>query len=173
MAKARQSAAAAKSAPVLPLWQKALLGLLSLPLAALVLPSLMILVIGMVPTFVAFIADRTRERYLTITVGLPNACGCLPALVSLWAMGQSFSNAQIVLTDPFGWAVAFGAAGLGWLVYLSAPPVAAVYYASSARMREQTLKRLQKSLIETWGEEVAGEHGPPPAEAEAQPTERA
>lgn len=172
MAKARHSAAA-RSAPVLPLWQKALLGLLSLPLAALVLPSLMILAIGMVPTFVAFIADRTRERYLTITIGLPNACGCLPALVNLWAMGQSFSNAQIVLSDPFGWAVAVGAAGLGWLVYMSAPPVAAVYYASSARMREQTLKRQQKSLIETWGEEVAGEHGPPPVEAEAQPIEGA
>lgn len=172
MAKARQSAAA-KAAPGLPLWQKALLGLLCLPLAALVLPSLMILAIGMVPTLVAFIADRSRERYLAITVGLPNACGCLPGLVSLWTMGQSFSNAQIVLSDPFGWAVAFGSAGLGWLIYMAAPPVAAVYYASSARVREQTLKRLQKSLIETWGEEVAGEHGPPPAEGEAQPVERA
>ena len=152
----------------MPMWQKGLLGLLALPLAALVLPSLMILAIGLVPTFVAFIADRSRERYLTITVGLPNACGCLPALANLWVMGQSFSNAQIVLSDPVGWAVAFGAAALGWLIYMSTPPVAAVYYASSARIREQTLKRLQASLIETWGEEVAGEHGLPTAEAEVQ-----
>ncbi len=172
MAKVEQPVAAQKPAPILPLWQKALLAILSLPLAALVLPSLMILLIGMVPTFVSFVADRSRERYLTITVGLPNACGCLPALVNLWIMGQSFSHAQIVLSDPFGWAVAFGAAGLGWLIYMFTPPVAAVYYASAARMREQSLKRLQKSLIETWGEEVAGDRAADAGSAEPKPVKR-
>ncbi len=143
----------------IPTWQKAVLAVFSLPLAALVLPSLMVLAIGMVPTAVAFAGDRTREKYLTITVGLPNFCGCLPAVGKLWSLGQTFSSAQEVLADPLSWAAAVGAAGLGWLVYMFTPPVVAVYYASAGRAREQTLKRLQKTLVETWGEGVAGESG--------------
>lgn len=165
MADAQQTATATKSGFGLPLWQKALLGLLALPLAALVLPSLMILAIGLVPSCVALIADRSRERYLAVTVALPNACGCLPALADLWALGQTYSNAQIVLSDPVGWAAAIGGAGVGWLIYLAAPSIAAVYYASAGRLREQALKRLQKTLIETWGEEITA--GEKPAETES------
>lgn len=149
--------ASAKPAAFIPLWQKLVLGVFSLPLAALVLPSLMVLAIGMVPTAVAFAGDRSREKYLTITVGLPNFCGCLPAVAKLWSIGQSFSGAQEVLADPLSWAAAVGAAGLGWIVYIFTPPVVAVYYAAAGRAREQTLKRLQKTLVETWGEDVVSE----------------
>ena len=118
-------------------------------------------------------SERSREKYLTLTIGLPNVCGCVPALVKLWVLGQSFLNAQVVLSDPFGWAVAFGAAGLGWLVYMSTPSVMAVYCASAARVHENSLKRLQQTLIETWGEEVADEDGTAAGGTTVEPVENA
>ena len=147
--------AGGRNRPLLPVWQKMLLGLLALPL----LPCLIVLAVGLAPTLCARIMDRSPAKCLTLTVGLPNLCGCLPALVRLWSSGQTFSAAGDVLADPFVWASAFGAASLGWLVYLMMPPLVAVYYAAASQARQRNLKALQKALIEIWGEDVAGAKG--------------
>ena len=112
-----------KDGPLIQTWQKALLGLVALPL----LPSLAVLAAGMAPTLVALVADRGRGKFLTLSIGLPNFCGCLPALVQLWSRGQGFSAAGEVLADPMVWATAFGGAGLGWLVCMAMPALAAAY----------------------------------------------
>ena len=148
-------AAGGTNRPLLPTWQKILLGLLALPL----LPCLIVLAMGLAPTLCARIMDRSRAKELTLTIGLPNLCGCLPALVRLWSSGQTFSAAWEVLADPFVWASAFGAAALGWLIYLMMPPLVAVYYATNSQARQRNLKALQKTLIEIWGEDVAGAEG--------------
>ncbi len=145
-------AARGTNRPLLPTWQKILLGLLSLPL----LPCLIVLAVGLAPTLCARIMDRSRAKCLTLTVGLPNLCGCLPALVRLWSSGQTFSAAWEILADPFVWASAFGAAALGWLVYLMMPPLVAVYCAAASQTRQRKLRARQKTLIEIWGEDVAG-----------------
>ena len=155
MAKGKEKAAVApdKDGPLVQTWQKALLGLLALPL----LPSLAVLAVVMAPTIVALVAERGRGRSLTLSVGIPNLCGCLPALVQLWSRGQGFSATGEVLADPMVWATAFGAAGLGWLVHMVMPPLVAAYYAAASQTRQRALETLQKSLIETWGEDVADE----------------
>ena len=68
-------------------------GLLLLPVVAVLLPSCIVLTVNMVPTFVAYMVDKSHEKYLAITVGLLNACGALPALAELWMQGQSYDAA--------------------------------------------------------------------------------
>ena len=88
-------------------------GLLLLPVVAVLLPSCIVLTINMAPTIVAYVVDRSREKYLAITVGLLNICGTLPALAELWNQGQSYSATMDISSNPFQWLMAYGAAAIG------------------------------------------------------------
>ena len=132
-------------------------GLLMLPVVAVLLPSCIVLAVNMVPTFVAYVIDKSREKYLAITVGLLNACGALPALVQLWLQGQSYDAALDISSDPLHWLMAYGAAAIGWVVYLGLPPVLEHYYGITSQARLLNHRRKQEVLVEAWGEEVRGE----------------
>lgn len=155
---------AAASRRPMGLWRKLLLSMLLLPFAALFLPTLVVLLLGLLPTLGAYVADRGREKHLAVTVGLLNICGCLPALFDLWATGQSYNAMSMAIQDVYNWLVAYGAAGCGWLIYLSMPPFVHTYYKVASEARIQMLRRAQRKLIELWGEEVvasaAQEAGP-------------
>ncbi len=130
------------------------MGLL-LPFAGMLLPTLTVLALGLLPTLGAYVADRSREKHLALTVGLMNLCGCLPALAKLWAAGQSFVALGRVVHDAYGWLIAYGAAGCGWAIYLLMPAIVAAHYQVSSTSQIQALKQSQRTLIELWGEEVA------------------
>ena len=126
-----------------------------LPVAGLLLPTLCVLAIAMLPTLGAYVAERSRERQLVMTVGLMNLCGSLPAVVKLWSLGQSFAAIAPVVHDVFVWLIAYGAAGCGWLIYSITSPVVGAYYRVSSETRIRMLKQSQRSLVENWGPEVA------------------
>ncbi len=136
---------------------------LLLPAIAVLMPSCILLGIGMAPSIVAYIVDRTSEKYLSITVGLLNVCGTLPALVRLWSQGQTYSSAFRIAADPFTLVIAYGAAAVGWMIYLALPLILAHYYAATSESRLRTLRGRQDGLIEAWGDEIAGES---PADAD-------
>jgi len=135
----------------------AMTGLLMLPVVAVLLPSCIVLTVNMVPTIVAYVVDKSREKYLAITVGLLNICGTLPALAALWQQDQSYDAALDIVGNPFHWLVAYGAAGIGWLVYLGLPPILEHYYGITSQARLLDHQRKQQILVEAWGEEVRGE----------------
>jgi len=128
---------------------------LMLPIAAILLPTVMVLLSGMMPSVVAYLVDRTRAKHQAIAVGLLNLCGTVPGLVELWRAGQAYDVAAKVATDPFFWLVAYGAAAIGLLIFLSIPPVMGAIYVVSAQHRVAALRRRQSALIRIWGEEVA------------------
>ena len=99
-----------------------------------------------------------------------NICGALPALGQLWSRGQTLIAAGDVLGDVFLWLVAYGAAGIGWLLFTMMPPIVTTYLSLSGTARAQELRERQEKLIETWGKEVAdqGESEEPVEEAEAE-----
>lgn len=131
----------------------------ALPLAGLFLPTLIVLALAMLPTLGAYAAERSRERHLVVTVGLMNLSGSLPAVVKLWSLGQSFASVGPVIHDVFGWLIAYGAAGCGWLIYLIMPPVVGAYYRVVSEARIRVLKHSQRDLVELWGAEVAEDPG--------------
>lgn len=132
--------------------------LVMLPVIGLLLPTCIVLLIMMVPTVVAYMVDRTREKYLAITIGLINFCGALPAVAELWSEGQRYEVALAITTDPMSWLIAYGAAAVGWMVYGGLPPVLANYYAITSDARLQSLLRQQEKLVRNWGEEVASDN---------------
>ena len=124
--------------------------------AVLFLPSMMLLVVGMIPTLAAMLTDRRREKYATLCVGCMNFTGVLPFMVELWTRDHSYDHAFAIMASPFTWLVMFGAAAIGWAIYFVAPGIVGMFIAMRADQRVQRLRRRQRDLVEEWGPGVAG-----------------
>lgn len=141
----------------LPVANTVMLVVIGLPLVAVLAPTCLLLIVGMAPTLGAFLFDRARGNHLTLSVGMLNFCGLLPALFGLWAEGQTFRAVGIVLADPQNLLIPLGMAGMGWLIFVGVTPLVASYYQVASTARLQNLKLEQQRLVEAWGEEIASE----------------
>lgn len=139
----------------LPTQAKVVLALAALALVV-VLPSVLLLAVGMLPTLAAYLTDRTREKYAALTIGGLNYCGVLPSLVELWATGHAMEGVARELGSPQTWLVMYGAAALGWGLLSVAPGMVAHYVDARTRARVERLRGQQRQLIEEWGPGVAG-----------------
>ena len=119
------------------------------------LASVILLLIGMLPTLVAWIIDRTPQKYATYCVGGVNLCGVFPFVLDLWAGENDIAGAMEILTDVFSLLLMYGAAGFGWMIFIAVPPVVGAFLTVMAQHRVNQLRRSQKDLIEEWGEDVA------------------
>ncbi len=124
-------------------------------IAAVTLPTVLILGIGMLPTLAAMITDRRKEKYATLCVGCMNFTGVLPFMIRLWTEGHSYDQAFTVIADPFTWLVMYGAAALGWAIYFVAPGIVGMFIGMRTEQRIQRLRRRQRDLVEEWGPGVA------------------
>ncbi len=147
-------------------------------LLVVAMPTVLFIGFSMMPGFVAYIIDRTEEKSATFCVGGLNFCGAFPYLLDLWLGDHSVEQAMRLLTDVFVLAVMYGGAAMGWMLYLSLPPVIASFIQVMSQKRLDQLRKTQKDLLEEWGDELitdadlGGEMAPPSApsdEAENMP----
>ena len=117
--------------------------------------SLILLLVGLLPTGVACVIDRERGMPLSFSVGAMNGIGVLFFTLDLWLGQGGFGAAFATITNVFDMVVIYGLAAAGWIIYLSMPPLAATYVAISQDMRMQKLVRHQESLVEEWGQSVS------------------
>jgi hypothetical protein len=144
-----------------------LLGSFALVAALIIaLPTVTLLAIGMVPTVVAYIVDLSPGRYACRCVAWLNFAGVFPYIFKLWNSGHTMSGALKISSDPFAWLVMFSAAGVGWLLFLGIPGIAAALQSFNAKRTIETLKERQRQLVEEWGKSVTGAR---PAETEGEP----
>lgn len=118
------------------------------------LPTVMFLGFSMLPALVAGLVDRTEEKSATFCVGGLNFCGVFPYLLDLWFGDHTVSQATQMLTDVFVLAVMYGGAGMGWMLYLSLPPVIASFIQVMSERRLEQLRKTQKAIIQEWGDEI-------------------
>ena len=57
---------------------KALIILTVVGLLVFTLPTVLVLLVGMIPSFIAYATDRRKEKYKTLSVGCLNFLGTLP-----------------------------------------------------------------------------------------------
>jgi hypothetical protein len=125
-------------------------------LAVTALPLCILLLSGLVPTMVATVVDRYRAKYLTRTVGFMNVAGLAPLIIQLWTHGLTMDGVATLLSRPINWAMMYGAAGIGWVLFLGMPSLARVFVDIRADQLQRELKTRANQLVEEWGEEVAG-----------------
>lgn len=118
------------------------------------LPSVMVILFALLPTFVAFIVDRTPEKNAVFCVGSLNLCGVLPYLIDLWTGDNSMDAAILILTDVFSLVVIYGASAFGWMIFQSLPPIIATFITVLAQSRISSLRSAQRKLVDEWGEIV-------------------
>lgn len=119
------------------------------------LPTLIVFAVGLMPTFVALILDRSEEKYSTICVGAMNFAGVFPYILRLLLGAHSVGGAIEILTNPFALAVMYGAAGFGWMLFASVPPVVAAFLTVVSQRKVAALRASQRSIVEEWGDTIA------------------
>ncbi|MFL2933902.1 MAG: acyl-CoA synthetase [Thalassobaculaceae bacterium] len=135
---------------------KAIIILILVGLLVFTLPTVLVLITGMVPSFIAYATDRRREKYKTLSVGCMNLLGVLPLLTGLWTKDHSFDMAFSLFADPFNWLIVLGSAATGWTIFLIAPSFVAMFLSARIELSVDRLKRRQNKLIEEWGDGVSG-----------------
>ncbi|KZB60344.1 hypothetical protein [Thalassospira sp. MCCC 1A02491] len=122
------------------------------------LPTFVTLVVGLLPSLVAFIFDRSPGRTMARCVFGLNFSGVAPYILELWQVpSQTVGGATQQIFQPLALSIMYGAAGLGWLLYLAMPPIVANVLNLSAQRRVGELRKKQRALIKTWGDSLIKE----------------
>ncbi|MFH1804542.1 MAG: hypothetical protein ABID63_06605 [Pseudomonadota bacterium] len=122
------------------------------------LPTFVMLAVGLLPSMVAFMFDRGPGRYMSRCIFGLNFSGVAPYILEVWQNGgQTVSVATQQLIDPLTISIMYGAAGLGWIMYLAMPPIVANILNLAAQRRMSELRKRQRELIKSWGDSLIKE----------------
>lgn len=113
------------------------------------------IIVGMLPSIVAYYVDQSDHRYTFKSIFYCNTAGILPYLAQLIEYGPRSSNIQGIMDHPATWMVVFGAAGGGLLLTLITPVVAEMLVSSLHQNQVKGLQRAQKKIEKEWGSEIA------------------
>ena len=119
------------------------------------LPTVILFFLGMLPTLVAWVIDRSDGKHGTFCVCGLNFSGLFPYFMDIWFVNHSTDMAIRILTDVFNLVVIYGSAAFGWMLYVSVPPVVTTFLSVMSQHRMTILKTTQSDIIEEWGEKVA------------------
>lgn len=145
-------------------------GVVALPFAAALSPfTTMVAAVGLAPAIVAWITSAPAQRYGAISIACLSLAGVVPVGWSLLQAGGSATVAARYLGDPFIWLAMYSPAAVGWVIYLTVPPIHEMLFARRLERRRRTLKRHQKRLLQEWGAQADPAHGSP--QAGVSPTE--
>lgn len=115
-----------------------------------------ILLIGMIPSIVSLIVDRTKGKSRTMTVAAVNFAGCTPFLVEVFLDGNDMSTAIEYILEPRTIVVMYLAAGMGYLIDWAMTGIVSSIMVQKAKGRLREIEKQKKEMIERWGPEVTG-----------------
>lgn len=127
---------------------------MSLVTAVVFLPLTLVLVVCMVPTFVATLVDRHPQKTAWLTVGAMNFAGTVPVCFALWDAGHTLSASLSLVIQPSTILISYGAATVGWLIYNNVTPFVASIIVSKNENRLKDIQKRQKELIKKWGSDI-------------------
>ncbi|MDX1483593.1 MAG: hypothetical protein R3229_03835 [Alphaproteobacteria bacterium] len=120
------------------------------------LPTMLVLAVGILPTVVAAVVDLHAKKYAAWSVGFLNCAGLMPYLGNLWVNDHTVAGALAVLTDLTAWLVVYGAAAVGWAVYLGMPTIGAVILDLQNQSHIRKLRSERRKIVDEWGQDAAG-----------------
>ncbi len=138
-------------------WQTRLMVTFLIGAAALFLPTSLLLTVGMLPTLIMLLFDRTPEKSRMLTVGSMNLAGCMPFIMELWQRQHTVDMALSYLTQPRTIVVMYFAAGIGYMIEWIVTGLVASMAVQKAKSRITSVKRRQEDLEKRWGREVSGQ----------------
>jgi hypothetical protein len=120
-----------------------------------IVPTVMLLVIGLIPTYVELAIDNDRQKSGAVSVGAMNFAGIVPFIIDLWSKGQTMQDALQIMASANTWLVILGAAGIGKLIVHTIPQALATLTLTHAESRVKSLRKNLDMLKDSWGPDVA------------------
>lgn len=133
---------------------KLLWWLVAMVFAIMFYASLVMFLVGMLPTIVARIIDRSESRMRYVSVGGLNLAGLSPYLISLWFGHNDLETALYLIFDPLTLLVIYGLSAVGWVMYNMTPPLVGSVLEMASQRRMMALREKQRSLVSEWGPEI-------------------
>jgi hypothetical protein len=124
----------------------------SLVFAVLLKGMFLFILLGMLPSIVAHIADTSKYRETYRCVFACNLSGMLPYLPLM--LNISIDDSMVLLADPGRWFVIYAFAGIGWMLVWLMPYCAEIITELSHNGRIAQLENMQRKLIDEWGQEI-------------------
>jgi hypothetical protein len=115
-----------------------------------------ILAVGMIPTIVAAIADRTEGRMRTLSIGAINFAGCAPFIIEVFQKGNNIETAISYISQPRTIVVMYFAAAMGYLINWAMTGIVSSVLVQRTKSRLKDIQKLQSELTDRWGPEVTG-----------------
>lgn len=117
-------------------------------------PTVIILGVGLVPTFVARFVNPNRIKGTVAAMTAFNLAGVVPVLGMLYQKGHTIEQAFSLLSDVYVWLLLYGGAGLAAFLLWGVPIAVQAGYEVQARTSVKRLEKRRSSLIEEWGGQI-------------------
>jgi hypothetical protein len=114
-------------------------------------PTAIVLLAGMIPTYIAWLTDRTKGKLTGITVAAANLATLMPILLRLWDKGNTFNIALSTLASPFSWIVILAGSGVGWMLAQVFPLMVVGVISARDKAKLDKARARQKVLVDEWG----------------------
>lgn len=137
--------------------KKIFMGLLVLILAIAVLPTTLLLFVGMMPTVAAYFIDKTKQRLKTMTVGCLNFAVCFPYWLDLLSTEHTIARAWDIIS-PLSMSIMYAGAIAGYVVEWGVSLFVAVLMVQQAKAKLRSIMRQKERMVDRWGVEVTGKY---------------
>ena len=129
-------------------FQKVILFILLLFISFRILPAVVVLILGLLPTITIIVTDTKNINKIT-TVGCFNVAGIMICLNSLF--NQFSSSAKFSITDNIhNIIIMLSAAALGMFLYYILPDIFIYIFKNSAQHRLKMINAKLEKLKESW-----------------------
>ena len=122
--------------------------------AVIFLPTSMLLLIGMLPSVVAFVVSARISGAKVSTVTAMNLAGCIPFIFKLWSGGNDFEASMDIVTNARYVSIMYTAAAFGYMIDWVVTGIVSSFLYQRGIKRMEAIKKRQKELKDQWGNEV-------------------
>ena len=129
-------------------------GLVTAGLVTFALPAFLASLVGLLPTVVSVVTDRTPGHRASWCIAITNIAGVLPIIAKSLKGDNDMAAAIELLVDPINWLVMYVGAGMGWVLLWIGPVIAEVFVTQKEGSEARRLQEDQKKLIAEWGRKV-------------------
>lgn len=120
-------------------------------------PTILLLLIGMAPSIVAYIVDKRPRKITTRSIGYLNFAGCLYYALKLWMEQNTITGVLELVSEPSTLMIMYSSAAVGWMLNFIMVPIMSAFLAVQHEAKIRSISRRQEDLIKEWGSVVKGQ----------------
>lgn len=133
---------------------KFMLIIFSIIMMGLLRTGFMFMIIGLMPSIVAYYMDVSKHRFTFKSIFASNLSGMLPYIGKIIHYGPGSTVLQEVMGTGTNWVIIYGSALIGWMLVQIGPMMAQVFIHGFHQTQLARLNHLQKKIESEWGPEV-------------------